>query len=72
MYINDLPLNVNEAELVLFEDDTNFLIIEREENVLQHKVNEVMNKLEYLFQKNNLMRDVGKTVAMSFHTIDFL
>jgi hypothetical protein len=43
-----------------------------DENVLQHKVNEVMNKLEYLFEKNNLMRDVGKTVAMSFHTIDFL
>ena len=51
IYINDLPLNVKEAELVLFVDDTNFLIIERDENVLQHKVNEVMKKLEYWFQK---------------------
>jgi len=68
MYINDLPLNVNEAELVLFEDDTNFLIIEREENVLQHKVNEVMKKLEYWFPKNNIMINAIKMVEMSFHT----
>ena len=39
MYTNDLPLNVKEAELVLFEDNTNILIIIRDENVLQHKVN---------------------------------
>ena len=27
-----------------------------------------MKKLEYWFQNNNLMINVGKTVAMSFHT----
>jgi len=46
-YVNDLPLNVEDAHLVLFVDYINLLIIERDENILQHKVNEVMKKLEY-------------------------
>jgi len=53
---------VNEAELVLYEDDTNLLIIERDRNVLQHKVNGVMKKLEYWFRKNNIMINAGKMV----------
>ena len=44
------------------------VIIERDEKVLQHKVNEVMKKLEYWFQKNNPMINIGKTVVMSYHT----
>jgi hypothetical protein len=68
IYINDLPLHVEEAELVLFADDTNLLIIERDEDILQHKVNEFMKKLEYWLQKNNLMINDGKRVAISFHT----
>ena len=47
IYKNDLPLNVKEAGLVLFVDDTNLSIIARGESVLQHKVNEVKKKLEY-------------------------
>jgi len=35
IYINGLPLNVKEAELVLFVEDTKLLIIERDENVSQ-------------------------------------
>ena len=46
IYINDLPLNIEDGQLVLFTDDINLLIIERDENVLQHKINEVMKKLE--------------------------
>ena len=53
--INDLPFNVEDGQLVSFADYNNLLIIERDENVLHHKVNEVMNKSEYWFQKNNLM-----------------
>jgi hypothetical protein len=49
-------------------DDTNLLIIARDESVLQHKVNVVMKKLQYWFQKNNLMINFVKTVAMPFHT----
>jgi hypothetical protein len=51
--------------LALFADGINLLIIERDEN---EKVNEVMKKLEYWFQKNNFMINIGKTVTMSYHT----
>ena len=68
IHLNDLPLNVEDGQLVLFADDINLLIIETDENVLQHKVNEVMKKLEYWFQKNNIMINIGKTVTMSYHT----
>ena len=42
IYVNDLPLNEEDEQLIVFVDDINLLIIERDENVLQHKVNEVM------------------------------
>jgi hypothetical protein len=64
IYINVLPLNVEDGQLVLFVDDINLLIVERDESVLQHKVNDVVKKLEYWFQKNNLTINIGKTVAM--------
>lgn len=44
-----------------FADDTNLLIIERDEDVLQHKVNEVMRKLENGFQKLTLMINISTT-----------
>jgi len=37
--------------LVLFAEDINLLNIERDENVLQHNINEVMNKLAFWFKK---------------------
>jgi len=51
IHINDLPLNVEDGQLVLFTSDINLLIIKIDENVLLHKVNEVTKKLEYWFQK---------------------
>ena len=51
IYVNDLPLNVEDGQLVLFTSDINLLIIKIDENVLLHKVNEVTKKLEYWFQK---------------------
>jgi hypothetical protein len=47
MYINNLPLNVKDGQLVSFADDINLLTIKRDETVLQHKVNEVIKNLEY-------------------------
>jgi hypothetical protein len=46
IHVNNLPLNVKKAELVLFGNNTKFLIIKRDENVSQDWVNEVMKKLE--------------------------
>jgi len=68
IHTNDLTLNVQDGQLVLFAGYINLLIIERDGNVIQHKVNEVMKKLEYWIQKINLIINIGKTVAMSYHT----
>ena len=69
IYINDLPLTVDVGQLVLFADDINLLLTGRDEKELQHKVNEVMKKLENWFQENNLMINIEKTIAMSYHTV---
>jgi len=44
------------------------VIVDRDEELLQHKVNDVMKKLEYWFRKIYLMINNGKTVAISYYT----
>jgi hypothetical protein len=74
LFINDLPLNIQGAKLVLFADNTSLLTTGKDECVLQHKVTKVVTEVETRFQKNNLIINTGKTIAMSFHSkqIDFL
>jgi hypothetical protein len=66
IYVSDLPQTAQVQQLVLFADDINLLIIHRDEKELQHKVNEVMKKLVYWFQNNNLMINSEKTIATSY------
>jgi hypothetical protein len=68
LFVNDLLLNIQEAKLVLFVDDTNLLINGKYECVLQHNITKVMREVETWFQKNNLAIDTGKAIAMSFHS----
>ena len=49
IHVNNLLLSIEERELVLFADNINWLVIERDENILQRKVKEDMKKLEYCF-----------------------
>jgi retron-type reverse transcriptase len=37
LYINDLPLNVQGAEMVLFADDTNILVIDKDKDAFKKK-----------------------------------
>ena len=67
IYINDLPLHFQEVNFVLYADDTNILIAEKEEEALQHKVTLVMRQLESWFEKNDLIVNIEKTCAISFH-----
>jgi len=66
-YINDLPLNIQEAKLVLYADDTNILVTGKDEEAQQAKLSSVMKQLEVWFLKNNLIINTTKTVTMSFH-----
>jgi hypothetical protein len=45
IYINDLPLNIQGAKLILYADDTNVLVIERNEEAQQTKLSLVMKQL---------------------------
>ena len=51
LYINDLPLNIHGASLVMFADDINVLISESDSVILQSKVNRVTTELETWFKK---------------------
>jgi hypothetical protein len=46
IYINDLPLNIQGAKLILYADDTNVLVIDRNEEAQQTKLSLVMKQLE--------------------------
>ena len=54
LYINDILLNNQAVKLVLFADDTNILVVGKNEDALQQKVLYVMKELEIWFQKNDL------------------
>jgi hypothetical protein len=68
LYINDLPVNIQGAKLVLYADDINLPVAEKDESALQHIIKNVMIKLESWFYKNNLLINTEKTIAVSFHT----
>ena len=68
LYINDLPLNVSGTKIVLFADDTNILVSDENKNTLQCKINKVMGDLNAWFISNDLVVNIDKTLAMSFHT----
>jgi hypothetical protein len=46
LYINDLPQHISNAGVVLFANDTNILVIDKNINTLQEKINRVMIQLE--------------------------
>jgi hypothetical protein len=56
------------SKIVLFADDMNISVPEANMNILQYKLNNVMNELQTWFTLNSLVVNVEKTLAMSFHT----
>jgi hypothetical protein len=67
LYINDLPLNIHSANLVMFTDDINVLIMDSDVGALQKKIDRVISELENWFNRNDLVINAGKTGVMSFH-----
>jgi hypothetical protein len=41
VYIDDLPLNIQEVKLVLYADDTNILVTGKDEDALQAQLSSV-------------------------------
>jgi hypothetical protein len=68
LYINDLPLNVLESNIVLSVDDTNILVSGETLNTVQCRLNNVMKDIQTWFTLNSLIVNAEKTLALSFHT----
>jgi len=67
LHINDLPLNIQGAKLILYADDTNVLITDGSQDTLQTKLSLIMKQLEIWFSNIDLIINISKIVAMSFH-----
>jgi hypothetical protein len=67
IHINDLLLNIQGAKLILYADDMNVLVVDRNEEAQQTKLSLVMKQVENWFLKNYLFINTTKTAAMSFH-----
>jgi hypothetical protein len=61
IYINDLPYCFQGTKFVLYADDTNILIVDKEEKMLQRKITSVMKHLEIWFSQNDLIVNIDKT-----------
>jgi hypothetical protein len=46
LYINDLPVNIHDANLVMFADDINVSISDSDKRMLQTQIDRVVAELE--------------------------
>jgi hypothetical protein len=60
-------VKIHDANLVMFADDFNMLISDRDVRVLQIKTDRVVAELETWFNRNDLVINAGKTGVMLFH-----
>ena len=60
LYINNLPVNIIEENLVMFADDIKVLISDTDERLLQTKIDRVVADLKTWFNRNDLMINAGK------------
>jgi hypothetical protein len=65
--INDLPVNIHNANSVIFADYINVLISYTDDRLLQTKIDRVVAELETWFNRNDLIINAGKTGVMLFH-----
>jgi hypothetical protein len=64
-YINNLPKKIPYVQVVLYADVINILIIDEDENKLVTAL--LMNCLERWFNENELILNIKKSCALSFH-----
>jgi len=67
LYINDLPVNIHDANLVMFANDINVFISDSDERLLQTKIDQIVAELGTWFNRNDLVINAGKTGVMLFH-----
>jgi hypothetical protein len=66
-YINDLIETIQGAKWILYADDIKLLITGKDKAELQCKIINIMKEPETWVQYNNLIINIKKAAAMSFH-----
>jgi hypothetical protein len=54
IYINDLPRNIHDANLIMFAGDINVIISDSDGKLLQSKIESVVAESETWFNRNDL------------------
>jgi hypothetical protein len=67
LYINDLEAGIEHGRPTFFADDISIFITGNSANDIQRKMNETINKLTEWFERNRLIINKKKTIAISFH-----
>ena len=61
LYINDLPKNVHDAQVVKFADDISVLILDSDARELQITINRVVTELQTWLNRNYLVISTCKS-----------
>ena len=69
IYINDLESHLKQVKPTFFADDTSVFISGHSIHSIQTEVDTTMNQLVEWFERNRLIINTQKTVAISFHHI---
>ena len=69
IYINELPKNNTISDFILYADDTNILLSDKNLETLQNKFETVLNSTNTWFRDNQLVLNKEKTLYMPFNNI---
>lgn len=70
LYINDLPLHVNDTvHPVGYADDSNFKVIGPNNNVLRNNIKILISEVKNYFNQNGLKLNVDKTGILQFQNL---
>lgn len=67
IYINDLPINISTAQVILFADDTNAVVKAKNNSDLEHAANQTVTLLNNWFIANKLLMNEKKTHILYFN-----
>lgn len=68
LYINDLPFNINHADVFLYADDTSILLRCIDNNELRRELERILTDIKHWFDINGLKLNEGKTEIIKFQT----
>ena len=67
IYINDLPVAIPEGLLILFVDDTNVVLTEKNKTLLLQAFKALISEMSKWFEANGLKLNDNKTQILNFH-----